>query len=214
MPDPTLDMPKGGTSPNDFVSTLAEFVAAETKRTSAAGFARAIHARFEKMGVDKKGFALFWKLRNMEPEEAELMLSSALRYCRWAQLPIGAQASLFVGSDDSGSPSDKAVGDLDMAAIYEQGHAAGLAGRSSTDHSFMPGTPNHEQFFKGWQDGQAALAQRLFTDLPDDGTPLKPEKKGRGPGKAKAGVERRTAPKPGSRSRGRGGSAAARRAMD
>jgi hypothetical protein len=107
---------QGGISPTDFVSVLADLIGARTKEQSAVGSRRAVMARFERMGVHKPGPQLFLNLRDMKPDDAELTLASALRYCRWAQMKIGDQATPFPASDDAGTP---------MQARFYDGWCAG-----------------------------------------------------------------------------------------
>lgn len=193
-----------GISPNDFTATLGDLVAARTKEASAAGSRRAVMARFEKMGAHMPGLRLFLKLRDMEPADAEAMLSSALRYCRWAQLGIGEQASLFPASDDAGMPSDKARAGLADAAAFEEGHKAGMAGRKADDHRYPAGSPLAQWFYKGWCDGQAVLAERLGEPVPEDGSPLRPKV-----GRKKGAVEKVEAKPSGGRRRGRSSASSA-----
>lgn len=194
---------QGGISPTDFVAVLAELIGARTKEQSAAGSRRAIMGRFEKLGVHKPGLQLFLKLRDMEPADAELMLSSALRYCRWAQLKVGEQATLFPASDDAGVPSEKASAGLSEAAAYEEGFNAGKGGRDAKDSRFPAGTPLYAKFFDGWKDGQATLAEVLGEPLPKDGGTLRKQ--------AKSGAEVRAAkPKGGARRASKRGEAPAR----
>ncbi len=192
----------GGISPTDFTSALADLLTARTKEDSAAGSRRAIMARFEKLGAHKPGLQLFLRLRKMEPADAEMMLVSALRYCRFAQLEIGDQATLFPASDDAGKPSAKSIGGLTEAVAYEEGYRAGKAGRNRGDHRYEAGTPMHARFDEGWCDGQATLAMELGEPLPEEG-PLRR--------KAKGGAEKRSA-KPKGRGRGVAGQRAQRRA--
>jgi hypothetical protein len=191
---------KGGIAPNDFMTTLSDFIAAKTKEDSAAGLRRSIKGRFEKMGCHKQGLDLFLKLRKMEPADAELTLVSALRYCRWAQLGIGDQASLFPAGDDAGMPTEKAAKGLVEAQAYEEGFAAGKAGRDARDNRYELGSPLYARFFEGWKDGQGVIAADMGVDLPADGSTLRR--------KLKKGVETREAKPRGGR-RGR-----ARKALD
>ena len=177
----------GAMSPTDFVSTLSDYVAAKIKEDSAAGTRRSIKARFDSLGAHKQGLDLFLKLRKMEPADAELTLVSALRYCRWANLPFGSQAQLFGASDDAGEPAQKAAAALTEAVAYEEGYAAGKAGRDSDDSRFHAGTPLAERFYTGWCDGQEALGLQLGEDRPETGKLIKRR------GKAKEGVEVRAA---------------------
>lgn len=200
----------GGISPTDFVSVLADLIGAKTKEESAVGSRRAVMARFERMGVHKPGLQLFLKLRGMEPEDAELTLASALRYCRWAQLKAGDQATLFPASDDAGEPATKAAGALMEAEAYAEGFAAGKAGRDAKDSRFPAGTPLYAKFFDGWKDGQATLAEVLGEPLPKDGGTLRKQ--------TKDGAEKREAkPKGGARrgaAKGGGAGGGPRRGAD
>lgn len=189
---------KRGISPTEFTTALADLIGAKTKEDSAAGSRRAVMARFERLGVHKPGLQLFLKLRNMEPADAEMTLASALRYCRWAQLEIGDQATLFAASDDAGKPAQKATDGLTEAVAYEEGYAAGKAGRDRGQHRYEAGTPMHARFDEGWVDGQEVLANQLGEDRPKDGTLRK----------KKGGAETRTAKPSGGRRRGRGRGAA------
>jgi hypothetical protein len=191
----TMTEQKRGISPTEFTTALADLLNARTKEDSAAGSRRSIMARFEKLGAHKPGLQLFFRLRKMEPADAEMMLVSALRYCRFAQLEIGDQATLFPASDDAGKPSAKSIGGLTEAVAYEEGYNAGKAGRNRGDHRYEAGTPMHARFDEGWVDGQATLAMELGEPLPEEG-PLRR--------KAKGGAEKRTAKPSGGRRRGRG----------
>lgn len=188
---------QGGISPTDFVAALAELVSAKTREDSAAGSRRAVMARFERMGAHKPGLQLMLKLRAMEPEDAELTLASALRYCRWAQMQIGDQATLFPASDDAGVPAAKTVDALTEAEAFEEGFAAGKGGRDAGDTRFSAGTPMHARFYDGWVAGQEALANQLGEERPEDGGTVRRKAKGKDGGE---GAEVREAkPKGGGR---------------
>lgn len=190
---------KRGISPTEFTTALADLLSARTKEDSAAGTRRSIMARFEKLGAHKPGLSLFLKLRKMEPADAEMTLVSALRYCRFAQLEIGDQATLFPASDDAGKPSAKAAAGLTEAVAYEEGYRAGKAGRNRGDHRYEAGTPMHARFDEGWVDGQATLAMELGEPLPEEG-PLRRKAKGKDGGE---GAEVREAKPSGGKRRGR-----------
>lgn len=199
---------QGGISPTDFVSVLADLIGARTKEQSAVGSRRAVMARFERMGVHKPGLQLFLKLRDMEPDDAELTLASALRYCRWAQMKIGDQATLFPASDDAGTPAAKTVAALTEASAYEEGFAAGKGGRDANDSRFPAGTPMHARFFDGWAAGQEVLANQLGEERPADGGTVRRKAKGKDGGE---GAEVREArPKGGGRRASKRGEAPAR----
>lgn len=166
----------GAMSPNDFLSTLGGLLQSTQVKDTAVAKQRAVRARFEKMGCNMRALDLMLKLRKMEPEDAEMLLRDALRYSRWANMKIGEQAGLFA-SDDADVPSEKARGEWTEAQAYEEGYSAGKAGRSGTDHRFTPGTPVHQQFYRGWVDGQTVLAEMLGKERPPTGEPLKPERK-------------------------------------
>lgn len=176
----------GAMNPNDFLSTLGGLLQSTQAKDSAVAKQRAVRARFENMGANMRALDLMLKLRKVEPEDAEMLLRDALRYCRWASMKVGEQASLF-GSDDAQAPSEKARGEWTEAQAYEEGYAAGKAGRSGTDHRFVAGTPVHQRFYQGWVDGQTLLAEMLGKERPPTGEPLKPERKKAG-AKPKAGA--------------------------
>lgn len=168
------DAPQGGINPNNFVTGLGDYIGARTRRESAAGHERAVVARLEKQGVNKKAFKLFLQLRDMEHEEAELLLLTTLRYCRFAKLPIGAQTSLFASSDDAGEPSTKASEELASAEVYDAGTRAGLAGDNHDSNPHEPGTERHQRWSQGWHNGQNELGKRMW---PGDDVTAKPKKK-------------------------------------
>jgi hypothetical protein len=181
--------PSNTISPNDFVSIFAEMLKAETEKDSRVGKLRSIRGRLEKAGCDMPAVDLCIKLRKLEPEVAETRLRNALRYARWLNMPIGAQPGLF--SDDAGVPSIDAQRGLTEAQAYQEGHAAGLVGRSRTDTRFDIGTPMHARFVDGWNDGQATLGEMLGRE-PEEGETLKPEKR---TAKPKGGTVSRGKPK-------------------
>jgi hypothetical protein len=203
------DAPKRGIAPTEFTAALADFITAKTKEDSAAGSRRAVMARFERLGVHKPGLSLFLKLRNMEPADAEMTLASALRYCRWAQLQIGDQATLFPASDDAGTPAAKSSAQLTEALAYEDGYAAGKAGRNADDSRFPAGTPLHARFYDGWVDGQEVLANEMGEDRPADGGTLRKKSKRKDGGE---GAEIRKAAPKGRGRRGVAGQRGQRRA--
>ncbi len=172
-------------APNDFLALLSEYVAAKVKEESASGTRRSIKGRFEKIGAHKGGLDLFLNLRKLEPAEAELTLVSALRYCRWANMPLGSQAQLF--SDDAAAPSEKATAGWTEAQAYEEGYKAGLAGRDANDTRFTLGSPLHHKHHDGWQDGQRDLCMQLFGREPADGEHVKKGAKGEKKQAAKKG---------------------------
>ena len=198
----------GGISPTDFVAALADLVSAKTKEESAAGSRRAVMARFERMGAHKPGLQLMLKLRAMEPEDAELTLASALRYCRWAQMKIGDQATLFPASDDAGVPATKTVTALTEAEAFEEGFAAGKGGRDADDSRFPAGTPMQARFYDGWCSGQEVLANQLGEERPQDGGTVR--RKAKGKDGAEGAEVREAKPKGGGRRASKRGEAPAR----
>lgn len=172
--------PKGANTiaPNDFLSMLGDMLAATVKKDRGVASVRHVRSRMEKIGCDMRALDLMLSLRKLEPEEAESRLRNALRYARWAGLSVGEQSDMLHASEDAVAPSTDAKSQWSAAEIHDQGYKAGLAGRNSTDHSFMPGTPNHQAFYEGWQDGQRTLGEKLFgkAELPKDGTVIRPGK--------------------------------------
>jgi len=200
----------GGIAPNEFVTTLSDLIEAKTKEERAAGSRRSIMARFEKLGAHKPGLNLFLKLRAMDCREAELTLTSALNYCRFAQLGIGDQATLFPASSDAGAPSDRAAAQLAAAGAFEEGFAAGKAGRKSSDHRYAAGSPAAQRFYEGWSDGQELVVLKLGEPRPADGSPLRPKAKAKD-GAGGEGAEIRSAAPSGGSRRGGGGMSLAER---
>jgi hypothetical protein len=172
----TKPIPSNALNPNDFVSIFTELRLATSKKDSSVAKLRAIRGRFEAMGCNMRALDLMLKLRGMEPEEAEMLLRDALRYSNWVQMKIGDQSDLF-GSDDAPKPNDQARAGLAEAEAYNEGHAAGLAGRSSTSHRFQPGSPMAQKFRDGWDDGQAQVAEIWGMERPATGEAIKPPKK-------------------------------------
>jgi hypothetical protein len=169
--------PSNALNPNDFLSHFTDLLKATQAKDTGVAKLRAIRARFESMGANMRALDLMLKLRNMEPEDAQMLLRDTMRYSRWVHMKIGDQADLFEASDDAPMPNEAARGGLAEAEAYNEGHAAGMAGRSSTDHRYQPGSPMAQRFFEGWSDGQDVVAQTW--GIPRDGTGLaiKPPKK-------------------------------------
>jgi uncharacterized protein (UPF0335 family) len=196
MPEPQSNT----ISPDDFVIDFLEVQRMKRALDEASAKYRAARKRLEGKGADLKALAMVERLRKLDEEERELLTRNVARYAAWLDMPVGRQGGLFAASDDAGKPSPKTAATLSDAAIYEEGHKAGLAGRDASDHRFPAGSPAHEQFFTGWKDGQAALAARLGVDEPDEGATLKPPSRGR----PKKGVEQVEA-RPAGPQRRRGG---------
>jgi ribosome modulation factor len=176
----TKPIPSNALNPNDFVSIFTELRLATSKKDSSVAKLRAIRGRFEAMGCNMRALDLMLKLRGMEPEEAEMLLRDALRYSNWVQMKIGDQSDLF-GSDDAPKPNDQARAGLAEAEAYNEGHAAGLAGRSSTSHRFQPGSPMAQKFMDGWSDAQDQVAEIWGIERPETGEAIKPPKKEKAP---------------------------------
>jgi len=191
----------GGLSPSDFVAGFAERMQAETAKDSAVGKLRARDKALEKLGADLKVLGWVRQVRKMEPADAEAFIAKFFRYCRWLNMPIGDQPSLFAAADDFGVPATKARDGLAEAEAYEEGYKAGKGGRNRSEHRFEMGSPMHERFDAGWCDGQAVLAEQLGEELPADGSALSR--------RTKKGAEVRAAKPKGGGRRGRGGRAAA-----
>lgn len=181
-------------NPNDFMAALADLLTAETAKDRGVGKLRAVRKRFETMGCDMPALALFLTLRKLEPDERQARLKNALRYAQWAEMNIGDQASLFPGVDDK--PAHKAAQQWTHAQVYEEGYAAGKAGRAALDNRFSAGTEEAAKHFEGWTDGQAYLIAELGRE-PTEGEVLQPAKR---TAKKKAGTP--VAGKP--RGRGKG----------
>lgn len=183
-------------NPTDFLSTLSDYLAAETARDRSTAKARNVRKRFENMGCDMPALALMLSLRKLEPEEAEQRLRNALRYSRWANMKIGDQGDLFTinGVD---APAEKATAEWTEAQAVEEGYAAGKAGRDPNDSRFPLGSPLAQKHYEGWVQGQAYLAEALGRE-PAEGETLKPAKRGR----PKASGATPTAPTPKGRRNG------------
>lgn len=49
-----------------------------------------------------------------------------------------------------------------LAEAFLSGRRAGLSGLSSSLTEASPGTPEHAEFFRGWQSGHNEYAQRIL----------------------------------------------------
>lgn len=193
--------PKNTIAPNDFLSAILELDELTRGKDRSVAKLRTVRQRMEKAGCDMKALDLTLSLRRLDGAEAEMRLRNALRYSRWLNMQIGDQGSLF--SDDADQPSEKTVEAYNEGRIYEEGYAAGKAGRNASDHRHAQGTPAAAAFWNGWKDGQGFLAEQLGRDL-TEGETLKPEKRQAKPKKGSVGVS--------GRPRGRGGRRSADRA--
>lgn len=186
----------GGISPTDFVTAFSERLSAEAAKDSAVGKLRAKDKAMEKLGADLKVLAWVRQVRKMEPADAEAFVGKFFRYCRWLNMEVGTQPSLFAAADDFGKPTDKAILVLTEAVAFEEGQKAGKAGRDARDNRFEAGSPMYAKFYEGWVEGQKILAMQLGEERPADGSTLRK--------KSKKDVEQReAAPKPGRRGRAR-----------
>lgn len=102
----------------------------------------------------------------METEEGELAIKAAierqLRVARWMGLPYGAQAGLFDNIDRTPA----------VEKAYANGKRDGLAG-ASQNNPHDPSVPQHGEYLRGWQDGQAVIAAgiRPLTPIEDAARP-------------------------------------------
>jgi ribosome modulation factor len=115
-------------------------------------------AKANRMNFDKviksdlgaKGLADIKLLAELETEEGETKFKEEMerqaRVARWAGLHVGMQGSLF--DEDRRPIADRA---------YEEGKRAGLAGKDAKP-PHAPGTEAHNEWMRGWHDGQAVLA--------------------------------------------------------
>ena len=168
--------------PNDFLAAHVDLAEAIRIKDRGVAKLRTIRQRMERQGCDMPALDLALRLQKLGQAEAEMRLRNALRYCRWMGMEMGAQSALF--SDDADRPSTKAAEAFTEAQAYNEGYAAGLAGRNRSDHRFTAGSKLSQQFDTGWIDGQTELANQLGTERPENGTLKRPKKEA----KAKAGT--------------------------
>lgn len=187
-------------APNDFVALFSERISAEAAKDSAVGKLRAKDKAMEQLGADLKVLAWVRQIRKMEPADAEAFVGKFFRYCRWLNMEVGTQPSLFAAADDFGKPTEKAIAGLTEAVAFEEGFAAGKAGRNADDSRFEAGSPMHARFYDGWVAGQEVLAMQLGEERPADGSTLRKKAKRKDGGE---GAEVREAKPSGGKRRGR-----------
>lgn len=76
------------------------------------------------------------------------------RYYEFLNLPVGFQFALF------DTPQTGAAPDI-MAKAFAEGREAGVMGRNTDDQKYPPMTPEGQEHFNGWTEGQAVLAGKM-----------------------------------------------------
>lgn len=95
----------------------------------------------------------------LETEEGEKQLKAKIdrqmRGARWMGLPFGAQGSMFDQVDRTPA----------VEKAYANGKRDGLAGEPQ-HNPHDPSVPQYAEYLRGWQDGQAVLAQGIRPPTP------------------------------------------------
>jgi hypothetical protein len=150
-------------NPDDSIKLFFEAERLKGKVDEANGKLRSHLKLMEERGVNLKAVALLRKLRRLDGDEATLLMRDVGRMGRWLQMPVFTQASLFP-SDDAPEPSEEGKGLVAEQEAWDEGVAAGKAGRAGNDTRFEPGTMLHQRFSQGWVAGQSTLAAKLTDD--------------------------------------------------
>ena len=127
----------------------------ETKQAKVAelrGDVGSVIKEVEDLGFNKAAFKLAVKLRNMEPEKRQDFLSSLNAYCD--KLGVWAQSELFDDAAQGVGP-ENGKGDAEIPP-REAGKKAGFKGEPIANNPHDPDTSDHDEWDRGWTDGQAA----------------------------------------------------------
>jgi len=123
--------------------------ALHVKNDASAAFIK-VCKRIKGDGVSIDDVKTALKLQTPEGEAAlKAAIAAQIRVARWYNSPIGTQASLFGEAAGNGHDSENAA--------YKAGKQAGLDGAKAV----VPTHFDANEWLRGWQEGQAALASRI-----------------------------------------------------
>jgi hypothetical protein len=157
-----LTAPASNLSPDTFLGLWIELRNLKRAMEEAHAKYRAHRKKLDKAGVNLKGLALAETFANLDQDEADQRLKDAVRYSRWAKLPLGAQPDLLselLGNLDA--PGEKASHELTKAEAEEQGYDYGKRGEDRGENPHDQGTELWASWDSGWIDGQTQIAQGL-----------------------------------------------------
>lgn len=157
-----LTAPASNLTPDSFVGLWIELRNLKRELDEANAKYRAHRKKLDKAGVNLKGLALAEQFANLEQDEADARLKDAIKYSRWAKLPLGAQPDLFselLGNLDA--PTEKSTHELTKAEAEEAGYAYGKRGEDRGENPHDAGTELWAAWDSGWIDGQTQIAQGL-----------------------------------------------------
>lgn len=124
-------------------------------------------AKKEGLNVDMLCEAL--RIQKRDPTEVDKDFRDLNAYLMLMGVPVGTQLGLFDGKSIATAVEDeklKASGlerrtDKGMVAIEADGYDAGTSGKNANANPYEDGAPEFLRWHKGWNDGQAKLAEGL-----------------------------------------------------
>lgn len=105
-------------------------------------------------GIDIKALKLVYKLRTMDPRDAQSMMRHTLLYLRWLGLNLLDQQEMFTGDGPSTAGLTEQV--IATHAAWEagnQGYQAGKAGHPLDSNPYAPGSETYQRWAAEWYDG-------------------------------------------------------------
>jgi ribosome modulation factor len=111
------------------------------------------HKRIIKdLGVNKESLALLIKVREMDGDEAMLMLKHTARYGKFMNMPMFTQTDMF--KDDAAEEQTPEGAEEGACIDAEQtGYYRGVAGDSMDENPHQGGLAVHVAWHKGWKRG-------------------------------------------------------------
>lgn len=160
--------PKAGNlTPDSFLEAYREMREAKRAQSEAGTAVARVGKKLKALGADARAFKLFETLMALDIDEAQTVLTAAVKYAGWADHPL--QLELFADMQfESASP--KAKVEFKEFEVEDEGYVAGFKGMKASDNPYAADKaddPSHVIWLRGWHKGQAALAHKSFGGKPE-----------------------------------------------
>jgi hypothetical protein len=152
-----------------------ELDAAQAVVRSINGRYRSALKQAEKAGIEPKDIIRTLQARELDPDVVIRDEQNFIRMMAATGVMPSIQQDIFGGLEFSPLTAEQQA-EMDLEAAYDEGVAAGLAGRNRHTSRFPAGSEAWDTFDRGWLVGQARIAEGLG-----------PKKKAGRPRKAKQG---------------------------
>lgn len=147
-----------------FLKFQREIALADRALKEAAGARKRVLRAAKVAGLNVQQIVAVLKAREKDPDVLAAQHNTFIRYCAWANLPIGTQTEMFgegnLAGDDNLTDAERR--EHVMFEANDSGYRAGRSGQDRTSSNpFPPGSETHVAFDTGYLRGQEAIAAEM-----------------------------------------------------